>query len=160
MAPPETPRLLPPTPTVARNMSRLGRKDTGPELAIRRELHRRGLRYRVFYPVPGLARRTIDIAFTRWRLAVFVDGCFWHGCPQHFNMPKNNQEWWEAKIAGNVARDADTDAHLRDAGWEVLRLWEHEPPMQAAEAILTALRHRRKPLDAVNLRETGTPSGS
>ena len=120
-------------------MSALRRRDTNPELEIRRLLHAAGLRYRVAYPVPGRPRRTIDIAFTRRKVAVFVDGCFWHGCPEHGTSPTSNAEWWSAKLAANQARDADTAAHLEALGWFVLRMWEHERPTSAAERIAGAL---------------------
>lgn len=116
-------------------MSRLARRDTEPEMALRRELHARGLRYRVQVRVPGNRRRTVDIAFTRARLAVFVDGCFWHGCPEHGILPRTNSEWWTWKIARNVARDQDTTRLLENSGWSVLRLWEHEPPKGAADKV-------------------------
>jgi DNA mismatch endonuclease, patch repair protein len=121
-------------------MARLRRSSTSPEVALRQELHRRGLRYRVQLKVPGNNRRTIDIAFTRARLAVFVDGCFWHGCPKHGNMPMTNSAWWEWKLARNQNRDRDTDRLLSEAGWEVLRVWEHEPPAVAADSVQAALR--------------------
>ncbi|WP_404383543.1 very short patch repair endonuclease [Knoellia locipacati] len=101
-------------------------RDTKPELALRRELHKRGLRYRVNFPVPGLPRRTIDIAFTRQKVAVFVDGCFWHGCPDHSVPAKANAEWWVAKLQANVERDLGTSQFLENQGWRVLRLWEHD----------------------------------
>lgn len=107
-------------------MSRQRTQDTEPELVLRRELHARGLRYRVGYPVPGNRRRSIDVAFVRIRLAVFVDGCFWHGCPSHGTWPATNARWWRNKIEVNRARDAETDQLLRESGWESLRLWEHE----------------------------------
>ncbi|WP_251149780.1 very short patch repair endonuclease [Cellulosimicrobium sp. Marseille-Q4280] len=113
-------------------MSTAKRRDTAPELALRRELHARGLRYRVAFPVPGQKRRTIDIAFTRARVAVFVDGCFWHGCPVHGTSPRANGQWWKAKLAANRARDEDTDRVLRSVGWRTVRVWEHESPMEAA----------------------------
>lgn len=109
-------------------MSQQARKDTGPEVAVRRLLHRAGLRYRLDFPVPGSPRRTIDIAFPGPRVGVFVDGCFWHGCPRHKGVPIANREWWIAKIAANRARDAETSELLRQAGWSVLRVWEHESP--------------------------------
>src|SRR3712207_7758355 len=86
-------------------MSVLRRRDNGPEMAVRRLLHAAGLRYRVSWPVPGQRRRTIDIAFTRARLAVYIDGCFWHGCPIHATSPKANSKWWADKLAANRARD-------------------------------------------------------
>ncbi|MGX5775370.1 very short patch repair endonuclease [Methylorubrum zatmanii] len=115
---------------------------TAPEIELRRRLHRAGLRFRVGLPVPGKPRRTIDIAFTRARLAVFVDGCFWHGCPIHSGKPRTNAAFWEAKLAGNQARDRDTDACLKAAGWTVLRLWEHVGPDEAADAVRKALTDR------------------
>jgi DNA mismatch endonuclease, patch repair protein len=115
-------------------------RDTGPELALRRELHRRGLRYRVDAPViPGLRRRA-DLVFTRARVTVFVDGCFWHGCPQHATTAKSNTAFWAAKIAANQARDADTTRRLRDAGWTVVRIWEHETAAAAANHVQAVLR--------------------
>lgn len=124
-------------------MSRQRTRDTEPELALRRELHARGLRYRVGYPVPGNRRRSIDIAFVGIRLAVFVDGCFWHGCPTHGTWPITNAEWWENKIEMNRARDADTDRLLREHGWEPLRLWEHEVATAADRVIEAHYRRRR-----------------
>jgi DNA mismatch endonuclease, patch repair protein len=127
---------------LSERMSRLARRHTAPELALRRELHRRGLRYRVQLRMPMNRRRTIDIAFTRARLAVFVDGCFWHGCPEHGVQPQTNEDWWRWKIDRNQARDADTTQLLESAGWEVLRLWEHEDPVESAAAVEAAWRKR------------------
>lgn len=108
------------------------RRDTGPELALRRELHRRGLRFRKDYKgVPGRP----DVAFTRARLAVFVDGCFWHRCPQHATQPKNNASWWSAKLEANVSRDRRQDRELVDRGWTVVRVWEHEDVGEACDRI-------------------------
>src|SRR4051812_33652280 len=123
-------------------MSRLARKDTKPELELRRELHRRGLRFRVQLKVPGNSRRTIDIAFTRARLAVFVDGCFWHGCPLHHQTPTANTEWWVWKVARNTERDRDTDQRLEAAGWASIRIWEHEDPTVAADRVEVAYAAR------------------
>jgi DNA mismatch endonuclease (patch repair protein) len=114
------------------------RRDTAPEVAIRRILHAHGCRYRVDYRIPETRRRA-DIAFTRRRVAVFVDGCFWHSCPIHGSIPKQNTTWWEWKLRANSLRDRDTDRLLRDAGWSVIRVWEHEDPQQAAERILRIL---------------------
>lgn len=125
---------------LASKMSTLARRDTAPELALRRELHRRGLRYRLQTKVPGNRRRTIDVAFTRARVAVFVDGCFWHGCPQHATSPRANSDWWHWKIEGNQARDTNTTQLLGDAGWTVLRIWEHEDPVLAADRVAAFLR--------------------
>jgi DNA mismatch endonuclease (patch repair protein) len=116
-------------------------RDTGPELALRRELHRRGLRYRVDLPVlPGLRRRA-DVVFPRPRVAVFMDGCFWHGCPQHATSAKSNAAFWTAKIAANRARDADTTQRLRQAGWTVIRIWEHDNATAAANHIQQVLQN-------------------
>ncbi|MEU2976122.1 very short patch repair endonuclease [Streptomyces hirsutus] len=116
-------------------MSRQGSRDTAPEVAVRRILHAAGLRYRVNVPVPGMPRRTIDIAFTKARIAIFLDGCFWHGCPQHATQPKANAAWWRAKLDKNMARDRETSEHLRELGWTVLRFWEHEAPAAIALAV-------------------------
>ncbi len=114
-------------------------RDTHPELLIRRSLYRRGLRYRVNYPVPGSRRRTMDIAFPRRRIAVFIDGCYWHGCPLHFRSPQTNTEFWLHKISRNRDRDSDTNSRLREAGWVVMRFWEHQESDQAARAIFAAV---------------------
>ncbi|MFJ9346847.1 very short patch repair endonuclease [Streptomyces sp. NPDC101237] len=124
-------------------MSRQASKDTGAELAVRRLLHAAGLRYRVEYPVPGMARRRIDVAFTSVKVAVLIDGCFWHGCPEHATQPKSNAQWWRQKLDRNMARDAETTEHLVIAGWEVLRFWEHEAPDAVASRIAETVRRRR-----------------
>lgn len=126
-------------------MSVLARRDNAPELLLRRELHAMGLRYRVQLPVPGNRRRSIDIAFTRARLAVFVDGCFWHACPDHGTRPRTNSDWWQWKLKRNVDRDRDTDRLLAEAGWTVLRIWEHEAPRSAAERVRARWLERRTP---------------
>ena len=113
------------------------------ERRLRSELHRRGLRFRVHKRLLAQVRREADIVFPSARLAVFVDGCFWHACPVHATWPKSNAEWWRAKIQGNVARDRDTDSRLREAGWTVLRVWEHADVEEAAnqvQRLLTQLR--------------------
>ena len=115
-------------------------RDTAPELALRHELHRRGLRYRVdFQPAPGVRRRA-DVVFTRARVAVFVDGCFWHSCPAHGTSPRNNGDWWRDKLARTADRDRDTNEGLAAAGWTVVRVWEHEPPVAAADRVEAAVR--------------------
>jgi DNA mismatch endonuclease (patch repair protein) len=124
-------------------MQRTKRRDTPAELALRSALHRRGHRFRVDHPLPGLRRRA-DLVFTRDRLAVFVDGCFWHACPEHATWPKTNEGWWRDKILGNVARDRDTNERLARMGWAVERVWEHEKPSEAADRVeATLLRLRR-----------------
>lgn len=133
---PATPRPPASSPGVSLRMSRARNRDTGPELALRQLLYQNGVRYRIQYRPPFLSRRTIDIAFPRRRLAVFVDGCFWHGCPLHGTRPKSNGDWWASKLEANGHRDRDTDQVLRKAGWEVLRFWEHEEPAAACELVL------------------------
>lgn len=121
-------------------MQRQAQRDTAAELAVRREVWRRGLRYRVdIAPIPGLRRRA-DLVFTKARVAVYVDGCFWHRCPVHATSPRANSEWWREKLDGNVRRDRDTDRWLVEAGWTVIRIWEHEDPIAAADRIEAAVR--------------------
>src|SRR4051794_25177122 len=104
------------------------RRDTSPELRLRSGLHRRGLRFRVDYAirVDGAIIARPDVVFTRARVAVFVDGCYWHGCPEHFVEPRSNRDYWLPKIEGNRRRDHEATARLTEAGWVVIRLWEHE----------------------------------
>ncbi|MDJ0394754.1 very short patch repair endonuclease [Rhodococcus sp. G-MC3] len=116
-------------------LSKQRRRDTKPEVALRRELHSRGLRYFVDRaPLKGLRRRA-DLVFPRRKVAVYVDGCFWHSCPVHSTKPRNNAQWWADKLAGNVARDRDTDVRLAAEGWTVVRVWEHEPAGEAADKV-------------------------
>jgi len=123
-------------------MQRQRRRDTNCEIAVRRAAHALGLRYLVHRrPVPTL-RREADLVFPRRRVAVFIDGCFWHGCPDHRAAPAANREWWAAKLARNVERDRDTDRHLQQAGWVVVRVWEHEDPAAAAQRIAAEVRRR------------------
>lgn len=134
---------VPSSAAVSARMSRHPRRDTGPELALRRILHSAGMRYRVQVPVPGMPRRTIDLAFPRWKVAVFVDGCFWHGCAAHRSVPAANGTFWQRKIEGNVARDVQTGEHLRSLGWRVVRIWEHEAPGDAADRVIAAVTQVR-----------------
>jgi DNA mismatch endonuclease (patch repair protein) len=115
------------------------RRDTPGEVALRKLLHGLGFRYRIDYPIP-VARRRADIVFVSARIAVFVDGCFWHGCPTHRTWPKTNSAWWREKIDANRSRDRDTDRRLRLAGWKVLRFWEHLAPVAAANRVSHTLR--------------------
>lgn len=110
-------------------------RDTVPEIKLRRELHRRGLRYRVDMPVLPEIHRRADIVFTRVRLAVYVDGCFWHGCPVHATRARANREYWDLKIAQNRSRDLDTDQRLTVRGWTPLRVWEHQSIDESADLI-------------------------
>ncbi|MCK9871105.1 very short patch repair endonuclease [Nocardiopsis dassonvillei] len=119
-------------------------KDTRPEIRLRSILHRRGLRYRVaIRPIPSL-RRTADIVFTRARVAVFVDGCYWHGCPDHYRPSKRNIEFWKEKIEKNRSRDEETNRKLTQSGWTVIRIWEHEELESAANRVLEAVEDTRR----------------
>ncbi|MGV0747559.1 very short patch repair endonuclease [Mycolicibacter minnesotensis] len=126
----------------ARRTMRANRgRDTKPELAVRRLVHGMGLRYRVdFPPLPSNRRMRADLVFTRARVAVFIDGCFWHGCPEHHTVARTNAEFWATKVSGNRTRDERTNAVLKEAGWTVLRFWEHEDASVAARAIRDAVR--------------------
>lgn len=125
-------------------MQALSRKrDTGPELSLRRALHRRGLRYRVdVAPSPQAPRRRADVVFTSAKVAVFVDGCFWHGCPTHGVRPATNTAWWTAKLARTAERDRETAELLVREGWRVVRVWEHDDAGVAAAAIDSIVRSR------------------
>lgn len=117
---------------VREEMRKMPRRDTKPELALRKELYRRGIRYRVnLGGVPGRP----DTALTRAKIAVFVDGCFWHACPVHGTLPKNNRDWWQAKLTRNVERDKEKDAALVELGWIPLHYWEHDDIDEVADEI-------------------------
>ena len=128
-------RVQPSSSEASRRMAKVRKKGTEAELALRRELFRRGLRYRVGFQVLKRPGRVADVAFPGFKIAVFVDGCFWHGCPEHATWPKQNADFWRHKIETNRARDAETDVKLRAIGWKVLRISEHEPPAAAAESV-------------------------
>jgi DNA mismatch endonuclease (patch repair protein) len=117
------------------------RRDTELERAVRSALFARGLRYRVDFPirVPGHRAIRADVVFPRRRVAVFIDGCFWHGCPEHGTTPATNQGYWAPKIAENRERDRRHSAVLHEAGWIVIRIWEHEDPEVAAEMVAVAV---------------------
>lgn len=134
----EPSRRKPPS-VVSSRYARLARAGTRPEIVLRKRLHALGCRFRVQFKVEGLPRRKVDIAFPKRRLAVFVDGCFWHGCPDHGTRPKTNEEWWEWKLKRNRSRDEDTNERLAELGWRVVRVWEHEDPDLAAAKVIAAL---------------------
>lgn len=117
------------------------RRDSSPELLLRRALHGMGLRFRVDLPIRVPDRRPIrpDVVFTRWRVAVFVDGCFWHSCPEHGRWPRTNATYWRAKMAVNHARDLEQTVALEAAGWRVLRIWEHESVVDAVPRVCELL---------------------
>lgn len=118
-------------------------RDTKPELAVRSLLHAAGLRYRVDRrPVPGVPRRA-DIVFSPAKVAVFIDGCYWHGCPEHYQAPQTNAGFWSQKVEATMHRDRDTDAVLVAEGWLPLRFWEHEDPVRCAERIRAVVAARR-----------------
>jgi DNA mismatch endonuclease (patch repair protein) len=117
-------------------------RDTGPELALRKALHRLGLRYRVSTRPLADIRRTADVVFRRAKVAVFVDGCFWHGCPEHHTVSLTNADYWAEKVRQNRQRDIETDETLSRSGWQVIRVWEHEDPVTAAGRIAIAVRAR------------------
>ncbi|WP_268808599.1 very short patch repair endonuclease [Plantibacter flavus] len=124
-----------PSAKTSSRMRSVRRSDTGAELAVRRELFARGRRYRIdLSPVRGMRSRA-DIVFTKHRLAVYIDGCFWHKCPLHASLPRSNSAWWAEKLAANETRDRRVDRELAAAGWRVLRAWEHEPPVDVADRI-------------------------
>lgn len=121
-------------------MSRVKSKDSGAECALRSALHVEGLRFRLHRRIEGIA---VDIVFSRPKVAVFVDGCFWHGCPKHATYPKSNQDYWLPKLAENKDRDKRQAARLRKAGWHVIRVWEHEclpPASRVVARIVKACR--------------------
>lgn len=128
-------RILSSSPEASHRMAKVRQKGTNAEIALRREMFRIGLRYRVDYEVLKKPRRIADIVFPGRRIAIFVDGCFWHGCPEHATWPKQNAEFWRQKIEANRQRDADTNERLQSLGWTVLRFWSHQSPTEAARAV-------------------------
>jgi DNA mismatch endonuclease (patch repair protein) len=139
------------SPGVRASMQSNRSRDTKPEIALRRKVHALGLRYYVARaPFAGM-RRKADLIFPRAKIAIFLDGCFWHGCPHHFRRPITNAEYWDAKISGNRQRDSEVDTQLAAAGWLVIRVWEHEDMASAADSIAQAVRSR------INLRPDTRP---
>ncbi|WP_116199453.1 very short patch repair endonuclease [Amycolatopsis circi] len=131
------------TSAVSARMSKQKSRNTGIEIALRKILHAAGFRYRVHRrPVKGV-RREADLVFGPSRVAVFVDGCFWHGCPEHGTWPKNNADYWRTKIETNRRRDANTDQLLLEAGWLSVRIWEHEATDVAASRVIETVQERR-----------------
>ena len=147
-------------PSVRRSMQANRSRNTGPEVRFRAALHRLGLRfYKHRRPVPGL-RCEPDVVFPRVQLAVFLDGCYWHSCGEHGAQPTRNADWWRTKFERVRARDARNDDSLRAAGWTVLRVWEHEPPDQAARRVAYLVaRLRGQQLGTVHS-DSGTNGGS
>lgn len=137
----QPPRPL--SPAVQRRLSEQRVRDTTLELSVRRLLHARGFRYRVDAVVSERPRRRADIVFTRLKLAIFLDGCFWHQCPEHSMPPKNNSSWWAEKLRRNVARDLQTVELLETRGWRVLRFWEHESQSTIVDSIASVVAEIR-----------------
>lgn len=125
-------------------MARVRQRGTDIEIELRKALYALGLRYRLQVPLLSKPRRVADIVFLGPRVAVFVDGCFWHGCPLHATWPKENAEFWRAKIEANRARDTDTDRRLSELGWKVVRIWAHESPADAARHVSRIVEMRKQ----------------
>jgi DNA mismatch endonuclease (patch repair protein) len=134
---------VPPSPEVRSRMQATPRRDTPAELRIRRILHAQGFRYSIDARPIRDSRRRADILFRKAKVAVFIDGCFWHGCPRHGTWPKANADFWRSKIMANRARDSDTNRELGRHGWLVRRFWEHEEPDRAAAKIARCVKLRR-----------------
>ncbi|WP_203972754.1 very short patch repair endonuclease [Planotetraspora silvatica] len=117
-------------------------RDTRPERILRSAVYALGLRYRVAFPPMSGLRRTADMVFTRAKVAVFVDGCYWHGCPEHYRPARKNSDFWKKKIESNQERDRQTQALLQEEGWSVIRVWEHEDVDVAAARIAETVRNR------------------
>lgn len=137
-------RVRPSSIAASQRMARVRQKGTRAEIELRRLLHARGLRYRVQVPLLTRPRRVVDIVFPRAKIAVFVDGCFWHGCPEHASWPKSNAGFWRDKIETNRSRDTDTDQRLETLGWKVVRIWEHENTGDAANRIAALVEAFKK----------------
>lgn len=147
------------SPAVSQRMSTYPRRDTKPELRLRRELHLRGLRYRVDQPIPGMPRRRADLTFARAKVVIFVDGCYWHGCPIHFRPAGLNREWWERKIRANRERDRDTEQRLAEEGWAVRRFWEHDDMFLAADEVQDLVTRRVAGIRKASRNKRGEHSG-
>ena len=137
-------RVSPSSHEASRRMARVRQKGTRAEIDLRKVLYARGLRYRLQVALLKKPRRVADIVFPSARIAVFVDGCFWHGCPEHASWPKSNANFWREKIETNRSRDADTDRRLDALGWKVVRIWEHEDSSEAANRIAELVDARKK----------------
>lgn len=144
------------SPGRRRNMQANRGRDTGPELALRRLLHAQGFRYRVSARPLRSVRRTADLVFRSARVAVFVDGCFWHRCPAHATDPKTNSDYWKPKLERNVERDRETDLLLKEAGWLSVRVWEHEDPQVASRRIAKIVKRRTSSTSAPKGTDTAT----
>jgi DNA mismatch endonuclease, patch repair protein len=137
-------RPSPSSTAALRRMQAAKPRDTAPEKALRTVLHKKGLRFRLQVKPIETLNRTVDVVFPSVKVAVFVDGCFWHGCPIHGTQPKANAQFWQAKIQRNRERDVDTSLQLKKAGWRVVRIWEHDNPESAAQRIYNIVRRRQR----------------
>jgi DNA mismatch endonuclease (patch repair protein) len=133
-------------------------RDTLAEMELRRALHRHGFRYRVDSAPVAALRTRADVVFTKARVAVFVDGCFWHSCPEHGSIPQTNRDWWITKLATNVARDRRASEQLREAGWVVLRCWEHDDMTRVAKKVISVVRARNQEATVSSSPQTPTRS--
>jgi DNA mismatch endonuclease (patch repair protein) len=147
-APRESGQPIASSAAARRRLESQRRADTKPEVALRRALHRLGLRYRLHAAVVTGTRRSVDIVFPSVRVAIDVRGCYWHGCDLHGTAPKANAEWWGAKLDANRERDADTVRRLEEEGWLVVVAWEHDDPITTAVVIADAIKARRIPAGA------------
>lgn len=136
-------RAAPSASEASHRMQRVRQQTTSAETALRSALHACGLRYRVQVPVLTKPRRVADVAFSGLRVAAFVDGCFWDGCPEHATWPKANADFWHSKVLANKERDLDSDRRLREDGWVVVRAWAHEAPSAVASPVVGVVRSRR-----------------
>lgn len=144
---------IPTSPAVTTIMKRNRSTDTRPEVLLRSRLHALGYRFRKNLRIKlqsGAVRP--DVVFTRQRLAIFIDGCFWHACPEHGTQPQANNSYWSTKLRGNVDRDGRVDVSLKSAGWTVIRVWEHEPPDEAIVRIIHRLEHTFEAITLVGKR--------
>ena len=139
-----TGKITPLDAATRRRMRSVGQADTAAEVAIRRILWARGLRYRKDRKPLAMLRTKADLVLVGPRVAVYIDGCFWHGCPEHATWPKNNESFWRKKIETNMARDRRIDEELQAAGWLVVRVWEHEDPEGAARRVEEIVRARMR----------------
>jgi DNA mismatch endonuclease (patch repair protein) len=136
-----------PDEAVSRRMAATRGRNNAGEKALRRVLHNMGLRYSLHCSLLPGSRRSVDITFPRAKVAVFVDGCFWHGCPRHGTWPRRNATWWREKIETNQRRDLDTNLRLSAVGWKVIRVWEHQKPELAARSIKRVVESRIRNMD-------------
>ena len=140
----KAPYPTPSSPSASAKAKANRRNGSKSERAVRSEVHRRGLRFRVDHPVQaGNLKVRPDLVFTKAKVAVFIDGCFWHRCPRHGSQPKSNQDYWLPKLESNVSRDRRIESALEDGGWKVLSFWEHEDSVDVAQAVFKAWNHGR-----------------